>query len=83
MFYVYVLRSLKNQRLYIGCTNNLERRVFEHNAGLSTYTRTTRPFVLLYHEVFDDLKAARRREKTLKGGQGREWLKEKFGRAVA
>ncbi|MBI2096105.1 MAG: GIY-YIG nuclease family protein, partial [Candidatus Taylorbacteria bacterium] len=32
MFYVYVLRSLKNGRFYIGCTNNLERRIFEHNS---------------------------------------------------
>ncbi|MEK7174136.1 MAG: GIY-YIG nuclease family protein [Patescibacteria group bacterium] len=78
MFYVYVLRSLKNQRLYVGCTNNLERRIEEHNRGQSTYTKLTRPFVLLYHEILPDLKSARGRERMLKGGQGREWLSRKL-----
>jgi len=79
MFYVYVLRSLKNNRFYIGCTNNLSRRIKEHNEGKSRYTSLTRPFELIRYESFPDLKLARRREKLLKGGQGRQWLKKKFG----
>ncbi len=78
MFYVYVLRSLKNSRFYIGCTNNLIRRFKEHNEGKSGYTKLTKPFQLLHSESFADLKSARKRERLLKGGQGRQWLKEKF-----
>ena len=77
MFYVYVLRSLKNGRFYIGCTNNLERRLGEHNGSRSTYTSLTRPFELIHQEMYEDLKSARKREIMLKGGQGRRWLKEK------
>ena len=79
MFYVYALRSLKNKRLYIGCTNNIKRRLQEHNDGRSKYTSLTRPFELIYYEMLDNLKSARNREKMLKGGKGREWLKGKFG----
>ena len=78
MYYVYVIRSLKNGRFYIGCTNNIERRLQEHNKGKSKYTRLTRPFELIYREELDSLINARRREKLLKGGKGREWLKRKF-----
>ncbi len=78
MFYVYVLKSEKNNRFYIGSTNNLERRVKEHNSGQSTYTRSTRPFRLIYQEEFSNLSEARKRERQLKGGQGREWLKDNF-----
>lgn len=78
MFYVYVLQSLKNNRFYIGCTNDLFRRLREHNEGRSKYTKSTRPFKLVHHEPFKDLKLARKRERLLKGGQGREWLKNKF-----
>lgn len=78
MFYVYVIRSLKNNRFYIGCTNNLCRRLQEYNKGLSKYTKHTLPFKLIYYKTFDNLKNARGYEKMLKGGQGREWLKRNF-----
>jgi len=79
MYYIYVLRSLKNGRFYIGCTNNIERRLQEHNKGQSKYTSLTKPFELIYREESDNLIDARRRERLLKGGKGREWLKRKFG----
>ena len=79
MYYVYVLRSLKNGRLYVGCTNNLERRIQEHNTGQSKYTSLTKPFKIIHQEEFNDLSSARKREKMLKGGQGREWIKNNFG----
>ena len=79
MFYVYVLRSLKNGRLYIGSTGDLERRLREHNMDQSKYTRFTRPLVLIHNETFGTLSQARKRERMLKGGQGREWIKKRFG----
>ncbi len=78
MWYVYVLRSLINGRLYTGSTNNLERRLEEHNSGHSPYTRLTRPFVLIYKEIFEVRLEARRRELFLKTGKGREFLKNQL-----
>jgi len=71
MFYVYVLRSLKNGRFYIGHTNDLKRRLEEHNSGESKYTRLTLPFDLIYSEKYNTRAEATRREQGLKSGQGR------------
>ncbi len=79
MFYVYILKSLKNHRHYIGYTNNLERRMAEHNAGQSKYTSLTRPFELIHQEIFQNKKDAMERELFLKTGQGRAWIKNNFG----
>lgn len=66
MFYVYVLKSLKNNQLYIGFTADLKRRFFEHNAGLSTSTKSFIPWELIYYESYKSEKDAREREKKLK-----------------
>lgn len=74
-YYVYVLKSLKNNRYYTGSTNNLERRLEEHNTGQSIYTKSTRPFVLVYYEKYSTRSEAMKREKEFKTGKGREELK--------
>lgn len=74
-YYVYVLKSLKNNRLYTGSTNNLERRFDEHNSGKSKYTKLTRPFKLVYSEKISTRVEAIRKEKYFKTGKGREELK--------
>ena len=79
MWYVYVLRSLKNGRLYTGSTDNLERRLAEHQRGKTRYTRHAGPFELAYFEEHATRLVARRRERALKGGQGRAYLKERVG----
>lgn len=75
MWYVYVLKSLKNNRRYTGSTNNLTRRIWEHNSGFSKYTSLTRPFKVIYQEIYETRIEARRREQFLKTGKGRELLK--------
>ena len=75
MFFVYVLHSQTNGRLYIGQTSDLERRIDEHNQGLSQYTKGRGPWTLAYHEAHTTRADAMKREKFLKSGQGREWLK--------
>ncbi len=75
MWYIYILRSLKNNRVYTGSTNNLERRLMEHNSGHSKYTSLTRPFELIYKEDFTTRLEARQRELFLKTGKGRDLLK--------
>lgn len=75
MFYVYVLISLKDQRLYTGFTTDLERRLKEHNQGQSEATKNRRPFKLIYYEAYLEEAEAERRERYLKGGNGRAQLK--------
>jgi len=76
MYYVYILKSLVNNRLYTGATNNLKRRIEEHNSGNSKYTKSTKPFVLLHKEIYKTRKEAYQRERFLKTGKGREELKK-------
>lgn len=78
MFYIYVLRSRKNGRFYIGLTKNLKKRLAEHNRGRSKATRYIRPLELIYKERYSTRSDAAKREKFLKMGQGRAWLREKF-----
>ena len=65
-YYVYLMAS-RTKRLYIGVTNNLERRVQEHKSGLSTFTSKYRIDRLVYYEDTGDVWAAIEREKQLKG----------------
>jgi len=75
-FYVYVILSKKNKRFYIGSTNNLTRRIAEHNKGQTKSTRYTRPFELIYYEEYNTRADAIYQEKFLKSGQGRASLKK-------
>jgi putative endonuclease len=66
-FYVYILASRKNGTLYIGVTNDLVRRVFEHKEGVVPgFTKKYRVKNLVYYEQFDDPTTAIQREKTMK-----------------
>ena len=77
MYFVYVIKSRKDGRLYTGITNNLNRRLKEHNQGkISTPSTCNRgPFSLVYFEEALERTVARKREKYFKSGSGREYLK--------
>ena len=79
MWYVYILESLKNGRYYTGYTNNLERRLLEHNKGLTKSIKYLRPLRLIYKEDYSSRAEAAKREKFLKSGKGREFRKEILG----
>ena len=64
--FVYVLKSKKDNNLYIGSTNDLERRLSEHNEGLVFSTKSRVPFELVYYEAYRSESDARHREKNLK-----------------
>ena len=75
MFYVYVLNSKKYDELYIGSTNDLKRRIIEHNMGKVASTKKKKPYKLLYYEAYCGESDARRRESMLKlRGQARNQL---------
>jgi len=74
-YFVYVLKSEADGRLYKGMTDNLERRLKEHNAGKTKSTKGFRPWKLVYKEEFDTFELARERENYFKTGEGREFLK--------
>jgi putative endonuclease len=78
MFYTYVLKSKKNNKLYTGSTRNLKRRLAEHQSGKSTYTKDRGPFVLLYYEAGLNKEDARLREVYLKSGMGKRYLKNRL-----
>ena len=79
IWYVYVLQSLKNGRLYTGSTNDLQRRLEEHQRGKNRYARHAGPFELVHSEECGTRLEARQRELFLKSGRGRALLKEKLG----
>ena len=66
MFYVYILKSKKDGRLYTGFTSDLRQRVAEHNGGKSSYTKNFKPWKLVYYEAHLSKKDAQQREKNLK-----------------
>jgi putative endonuclease len=70
MYSVYFLYSKKIKNVYVGCTNNIERRFKEHQLELVISTKNRRPFVLIYTEEYDNLSLARKREKYLKSLYG-------------
>lgn len=78
MFYTYVLKSKKDNELYIGFSSDLKSRLIEHNKGLVPSTRARRPLEIVYYEACINMKKAIAREKTLKTGFGRMYLKRRI-----
>ncbi|PCI19071.1 excinuclease ABC subunit C [Candidatus Wolfebacteria bacterium] len=63
---IYILYSLKDKKLYVGCTENLEKRLKKHMDGNVTSTRNRRPLELIYTEQYNSKEKAFQREKLLK-----------------
>ncbi len=81
MIYVYVIRSKKDGRFYVGMTQNVDKRLVEHNSGRTKSTKGFIPWELFFYETFPDRESARKREKYLKSGFGKQWIKEKYKRS--
>ena len=75
-YYVYILRSEKDGKRYIGSTGDVDKRVLQHQQGEVKSTKHRRPLKLIYIEAFDDKHSAQMRERFFKTGKGREYLKE-------
>ncbi len=75
IYYTYVLKSNKDNKLYIGHTNNLKKRLIEHNKGVVDSTKPRRPLKLVYYEACLSEAKSIRREMYFKTGFGRRFLK--------
>ena len=78
MYKVYILKSLKDYKTYTGYTDDVEKRLNQHNQGKVQATKNRRPFEILYLENCPGLKEAKYREKYWKSGAGRRKLKKYF-----
>lgn len=78
MYYVYVLLSQKDGKLYTGSTDDLKRRIAEHNSGYVKSTINRRPLKLIYYEACHIETDARRRKKYLKTGMGKKYIRNRL-----
>ncbi len=77
MYTVYVLYSDKYDKIYIGYTSNLGKRLLNHNElGMKGWSKSFRPWNLIYKEAFVSKRDAMRREKELKSHQGRNFIRD-------
>lgn len=74
MHFVYIIESASIGKYYIGCTDDINRRLMEHNKGLSKYTRNKGPWMLRYKEEYYTLAEARKREKQIKSWKNRKFI---------
>lgn len=75
-YYVYAIKSLKQKRIYVGISVNPEKRLIDHNRGNTSSTKPWRPWKLFYKKEFPNRTSARKEEKRLKSGYGKEYLKQ-------
>ena len=78
MFYAYVIKSITKDYFYKGHCENLEKRILEHNSGMTTSIKPYIPFKLIYFEEFELRVDAVKREKYFKTSAGRKFLKDKI-----
>ena len=78
MYFVYILISERDGRTYVGFSDNVKRRLTQHNSGQVTATKHRRPFYIFHLEEFKTTKEAKERELWWKSGSGRNELKKLY-----
>ncbi len=78
MFYTYLLESLADKSWYIGYSADLKARFISHNKGKNAATKNKRPWELIYYEAYKNRLDAKKREKFLKSGSGRKFLRKQL-----
>ncbi|HNS34086.1 MAG TPA: GIY-YIG nuclease family protein [bacterium] len=76
MHYLYILKSARDSSYYIGYTDNIERRLYEHNNYVGRYTSSKKPWVLIYSEKYAEKSTALKRERQLKKMKSRKYINE-------
>lgn len=83
MYYVYVIQSQKDQRFYTGFTKDLRKRFSEHNNKKVYSTKGRGPFVMVYYEACLNEQDARMRERYIKTGTGKRYIKNRLKRFLS
>lgn len=83
MVYTYIIRSKKDKKWYTGTTTDLQKRLNEHNNNKVTSTKNRGPFELIYYEACIDMNDALARERYLKTGMGKRYLKNRMRRFLS
>ena len=83
MHYTYILKSKKTGLLYTGVTSDLRKRFLQHNSGKSPYTKGKGPFIIIYYEASLNEEDASAREKYLKSGMGKRYIKNRLKRFLS
>ena len=83
MFYAYVLHSEKDNKFYTGFTNNIRRRIEEHQTGKVESTKNRRPLKLIYYEAHYSKADAQRRERYFKTTKGKATLKQMLRKTIS
>ncbi len=78
MYYTYLLLSTKDGNWYTGYTDDLKKRLLAHNSGKVESTKSRTPLKLIYYESCNNMLDARARERFLKSGQGKAYLKKRL-----
>jgi putative endonuclease len=73
MYFVYIIQSEADESYYIGFTENLQKRISDHNSGNTNYTSKKMPWILVYFESFDNKTVALKREKFLKRQKNKDF----------
>ena len=71
MYYVYILKSIKDRNFYTGYSEDLKRRLDEHGRGKVESTKNRRPLMLICYEAYLDKETAKKREEFLKTSDGK------------
>jgi len=79
MYFVYIIQSVRTKRYYIGSTNNIDRRLEEHNSNKTKSLKGKSPFQIVYLEKYNNLKEARNREIKIKSYKGGRAFKKLLG----
>ncbi|MFN8153426.1 MAG: GIY-YIG nuclease family protein [Bacteroidia bacterium] len=74
MFYVYFIYSARLDRYYVGYTSDLQKRLNDHNCGISAFTSKSKDWVLVYQEAFESREEAAERERIIKKKKSRKYL---------
>jgi len=82
-YYTYVVPGIKKQKWYTGFTNDLRKRFKEHNSNEVPSTKNRGPFELIYYEMCRNEQDTRVREKYLKTGMGKRYLKNRLKRFLS
>jgi putative endonuclease len=78
MFFVYVLYSKDHDRIYIGMTEDITKRIIQHNLGQNTSTRPYLPWTIVHSEPFETRSDAREKEIKLKTSSGRRFIRKNY-----